>query len=91
VLNAGIGNLSHANNNRVERLNGTQRKDQSAVRMQETHTSLFAEGQRIKYSFVKRSMALENETSIKKAGVEEIKRNNTWLNLLESSIKKVNS
>jgi hypothetical protein len=37
VLNAGIGKLSHANNNRVERLNGTQRKDQSAVRMQETH------------------------------------------------------
>ena len=36
-------------------------------------------------------MALENETSAKKAGVEEIKRNNTWLNLLESSIKKVNS
>ena len=33
VLNAGIGKLSHANNNRVERLNGTQRKDQSAVRM----------------------------------------------------------
>jgi hypothetical protein len=50
VLNAGIGKLSHANNNRVERLNGTQRKDQSAVRMQETHFTI-AEGQRIKYSF----------------------------------------
>jgi hypothetical protein len=37
------------------------------------------------------NMALENETSAKKAGVEEIKGNNTWLNLLESSIKKVNS
>lgn len=36
-------------------------------------------------------MALENETPAKKAGVEEIKRKNTWLNLLESSIKKVNS
>jgi hypothetical protein len=36
-------------------------------------------------------MALENETPAKKAGVEEIKRNSTWLNLLESSIKKVDS
>jgi hypothetical protein len=50
LLNAGIGKLSHANNNRVERLNGTQRKNQSAVRMQETHFTI-AEGQRIKYSF----------------------------------------
>jgi hypothetical protein len=36
-------------------------------------------------------MALENETTARKTGVEEIKGNNTWLNLLESSIKKVNS
>ena len=36
-------------------------------------------------------MAVENETAAKKAWVEEIKGNNTWLNLLESSIKKVNS
>jgi len=40
LLNADIGKLSHANNNRVERLNGTQRKDQSAVRMQETHFTI---------------------------------------------------
>jgi hypothetical protein len=55
------------------------------------HTSPLAEVHRTKYNFVKRHMALENETPAKKAGVEEIKRNNTWLNLLESSIKKVNS
>jgi hypothetical protein len=40
LLNADIGKLSHANNNRVQRLNGTQQKDQSAVRMQETHFTI---------------------------------------------------
>ena len=40
LLNADIGRLPHASNNRVERLNGTQRKDQSAVRMQETHFTI---------------------------------------------------
>jgi hypothetical protein len=50
LLNADIGKLSHANNNRVERLNGTPKGSKCSENARNT-PSLFAEGQRIKYSF----------------------------------------
>jgi transposase-like protein len=60
----------HANNNRIERLNGTLRERVKVQRGWKTVMTPLAEGQRIQYNFVKPHMALEGKTPANAAGIE---------------------
>jgi hypothetical protein len=81
VAKCGIGK-PHANNNRVERLNGTIRERTKVVRAWKKHKTPLAEGQRIQYNFVKPHQALENQTPAERAGIG-IDRKNKWLGMME--------
>jgi putative transposase len=83
VSKCGI-NKPHADNNRVERLNGTLRERVKVQRGWKSHKSAIAEGQRIQYNFVKPHMALKGETPAQTAGIE-IKGKNKWMDLLKSA------
>ena len=71
----------HANNNRVERLNGTLRERVKFQRWWKTHKSAIAEGQRIYYNFVKPYQALDGKTPAEKVGINTNGRNK-FLNLM---------
>lgn len=79
-------NKPHADNNRIERLNGTLRERVKVQRGWKSHKSAIAEGKRINYNFVKPHMALNGETPAKKAGLE-VNGKNKWMDLLESATK----
>ncbi len=81
IANCGI-RKQHANNNRIERLNGTMRERVKVQRGWKTVGTQLAEGQRIAYNFVKPHMALEGKTPAQEAGIK-IKG---WKDLLEKSI-----
>lgn len=61
----------HANNNRVERLNGTLRERIKVQRGWKTMETPIAEGQRIAYNFVEPHMALDGQTPAQAAQVSE--------------------
>jgi transposase-like protein len=82
VANCGI-RKQHANNNRIERLNGTVRERVKVQRGWKTVKTALAEGQRIQYNFVKPHMALEGRTPASAAGMA-IKG---WNDLLRNAIK----
>jgi transposase-like protein len=71
----------HANNNRVERLNGTLRERVKVQRGWKSHKSAIAEGQRIYYNFIKPHQSLNGQTPAEKAGIKVIEKNK-WKNLL---------
>jgi len=78
----------HANNNRVERLNGgTLRERVKVQRGWKTHKSAIAEGQRIYYNFIKPHQALNGKTSAKKVGIE-IKGKNKWKTIVQNISQK---
>ena len=77
----------HANNNRVERLNGTLRERVKVQRGWKSMTSQIAEGQRIQYNFVKPHMALDGQTPAEAAGIG-LNQRNKWMELLRESIEK---
>ena len=77
----------HANNNRIERLNGTLRERVKVQRAWKKHSSPTAEGQRVQYNFVKPHMALEGQTPAQIAGIK-IEGKNKWMNLLEKAKDK---
>ncbi|MGC1930987.1 MAG: DDE-type integrase/transposase/recombinase, partial [Candidatus Nitrosopolaris sp.] len=83
VAKCGIGK-PHANNNSVERLNGTIRERTKVQRAWKKHKTPIAEGQRIHYNFVKPHLALEGQTPAQRAGVG-IERKNKWLGILEKT------
>jgi len=68
IAKVGIGK-PHANNNRVERLNGTLRERVKVQRGWKSMKTQLAEGQRIQYNFVKPHMALEGQTPSQAAGL----------------------
>lgn len=68
VANCGI-RKQHANNNRIERLNGTLRERVKVQRGWKTVKTPLAEGQKIQYNFVKPHMALEGKTPANAAGM----------------------
>ena len=68
----------HANNNRIERLNGTLRERIKVQRGWKTMKTPLAEGQRIQYNFVKPHMALEGQTPAQAAGVGIAPRTSGW-------------
>ena len=61
---------AYANNNRIERLNGTLRERVKVSRGWKSGKTPIAEGQRIHYNFVKPHMALEGKTPAENAGLE---------------------
>jgi transposase-like protein len=83
IAKAGIGK-PHANNNRVERLNGTLRERVKVQRGWKSAKSQIAEGQRIHYNFVKPHMALDGQTPAQAAGMDG---QNTWMELLKKAMK----
>ena len=68
IAKVGIGK-PHANNNRIERLNGTLRERVKVQRGWKSMTSQIAEGQRIQYNFVKPHIALDGQTPAQAAGL----------------------
>jgi putative transposase len=83
IPRAGVGK-PHANNNRIERLNGTLRERVKVQRGWKTMKTPLAEGQRIHYNFVKPHMALEAQTPAQVAGIGV--QGNKWLAMLRASL-----
>ncbi len=86
IAKMGVGK-PHANNNRIERLNGTSRERIKVQRGWKTMKTQLAEGQRIQYNFVKPHMALEGQTPAQVAGIG-IESKNKWMGLLKSALAK---
>ena len=86
VARMGVGK-PHANNNRIERLNGTLRERVKVQRGWKTMKTAIAEGQRIQYNFVKPHAALEGQTPAQVAGVG-INAKNKWLAMLTEAITR---
>jgi transposase-like protein len=86
VARMGVGK-PHANNNRIERLNGTLRERIKVQRGWKSMKTPLAEGQRIHYNFVKPHMALEGQTPADAAGVG-VDAKNKWMGLLKSALEK---
>jgi putative transposase len=84
IPKAGMGK-PHANNNRVERLNGTLRERVKVQRGWKSMKTQLAEGQRIQYNFVKPHMALDGQTPAQAAGVG-LGSKNKWMELLEKAV-----
>lgn len=86
VAKCGIGK-PHANNNRIERLNGTLRERAKVQRGWKTIKTPLAEGMRIQYNFVKPHMTLKGKTPAQQAGIDVVsKKGNKWMDLLELSL-----
>lgn len=75
----------HANNNRIERMNGTLRERVKVQRGWKTMKTPLVEGQRIQYNFVKPHIALANQTPAQVAGIG-IESKNKWMELLREAI-----
>jgi transposase-like protein len=77
-------NKPHANNNRIERMNGTQRERIKVQRGWKKLETPIPEGLKIHYNFVRPHMSLQNRTPAQKIGVMEKKAK--WLDLLELAV-----
>ena len=86
VAKMGVGK-PHANNNRIERLNGTLRERVKVQRGWKTMKTPLAEGQRIHYNFVKPHMALEGQTPAQVAGIG-VNGRNKWMELLSRTVSQ---
>jgi putative transposase len=83
VAKCGI-NKPHANNNRIERLNGTLRERVKVQRGWKSKKSQIAEGQRIHYNFIKPHQALKGKTPAEISQIK-IEGNNKWLTLFKNA------
>jgi transposase-like protein len=86
VARVGI-NKPHANNNRIERMNGTLRERVKVQRGWKSMKTPLAEGQRLQYNFVKPHMALDGQTPAQAAGIG-VEERNKWLELLQKALAK---
>jgi transposase-like protein len=77
-------NKPHANNNRIEGLNGTLRERVKVQRGWKSKKSPIAEGQRIHYNFVKPHMGLDGMTPADASGIK-VENQNRWLTLLKKA------
>ena len=82
IAKAGMGK-PHANNNRIERLNGTVRERTKVQRGWKNMKTAIPEGHRIQYNFVKPHIALDGQTPAQAAGIGS---ENTWMGLLKSAL-----
>jgi transposase-like protein len=69
IANAGI-NKPHATNNRIERLNGTERQRFKVQRGWKSMKTAIPEGHRIHYNYVRPHMALDEQTPAQAAGID---------------------
>ena len=76
-----------ANNNRIERMNGTLRERVKVQRGWKTVKTPLAEGMRIQYNFVKPHQGLDGKTPAQVAGVG-IEAKNKWLAMLTEAITR---
>ena len=84
-LVAGVGiRKPYANNNRVERLNGTLRERVKVQRGWKSMQTAIPEGQRIHSNFVKPHAALEGQTPAQRAGIDG---NDKWLTLFKLALE----
>lgn len=75
----------HANNNRIERMNGTQRERFKVQRGWKSMQSAIPEGNRIFYNYLRPHMALEGQTPAQVAGIN-LKldgKGNRWMELIK--------
>ncbi|MCL4518469.1 MAG: DDE-type integrase/transposase/recombinase [Thaumarchaeota archaeon] len=86
IQKAGI-NKPHANNNRIERLNGTLRERVKVSRGWKSMQTQIPEGMRIHYNFVKPHESLAGMTPAQRANIP-INSKNKWLELLLASQKE---
>jgi transposase-like protein len=86
VARMGVGK-PHANNNRIERLNGTLRERVKVQRGWKSMKTSLAEGARIHYNFVKPHSALEGQTPAERAGIG-IQTKNKWLAMLAEAVTR---
>lgn len=84
VARMGVGK-PHANNNRIERMNGTLRERIKVQRGWKSMKTQLAEGQRIQYNFVKPHAALEGQTPAQVAGIGV---EGGWMELLKKSLSE---
>ena len=89
VANMGIGK-PHANNDRIEPLNGTLRERVKVQRRWKTMKTPLAEGARIHYNFVKPHMALAGQTPAHAAGVG-VEGKDKWLEMLRQAVANTDS
>jgi len=83
VARVGIGK-PHATNNRIERMNGTQRERFKVQRGKSMQTSM-PEGNRIFYNFVRPHMALDGQTPAEAAGIDINLEGNRWMQLIRAA------
>ena len=86
IVKAGI-KKPHANNNRIERLNGTVRERTKVQRGWKNMNTPLAEGFRIQYNFVKPHQALRGQTPAERAGVG-VQGKDKWLAMLTEAITR---
>lgn len=86
IAKAGV-TKPHANNNRIERLNGTLRERVEVQRGWKSMQSQISEGQRIHYNFVKSHQALEGMTPAQRAGIQVSGWNELLVNALSSNTR----
>jgi hypothetical protein len=72
----------HANNNRIERMNGTQRERFKVQRGWKSMNTAIPEGNRIFYNFIRPHMALEGQTPAQAAGIDLNLEGNRWMELI---------
>jgi transposase-like protein len=84
IARAGI-KKPHANNNRIERLNGTVRERVKVQRGWKSMKTTIPEGFRIHYNFVKPHMALDGQTPAQVAGIG-VEGENKWMELLKKAL-----
>src|SRR5208283_1375946 len=84
IRNMGV-NKPHANNNRIERMNGTLRERIKVQRGWKSMNSQISEGMRIHYNFVKPHSSLEGQTPAQRAGIPI---QNSWSELLKRTLSE---
>lgn len=82
-------NKPHANNNRLERSNGTQRERIKVQRGWKSMDTMIPEGLRIHMNCVKPHMALDGRSPAQKVGI--MKERAKWMDLLKASLVKESS
>ncbi len=86
ISRAGVGK-PHSTNNRIERMNGTQRERFKVQRGWKSMQTAMPDGNRVFYNFVRPHMALDGQTPAEAAGIDLNLEGNRWMQLIRASRK----
>ncbi len=75
----------HATNNRIERMNGTQRQRFKVQRGWKSMQTSIPEGNRVYYNFMRPHMALDGQTPAQAAGLDVSLEGNRWERLIREA------